>query len=413
MSGHDPLDSHETCNITDYTWSLGHLLQITGDAGYADQIERVIFNALPGTITKDFKSLQYFSCPNQVAATNTSNHNIMSRGDNRMAFRPGHPVQCCTGNVQRAMPNFVERMWARHVDQNNQADEIIAALYGPGQLETQVMGTPLTIQEDTRYPFEETIRFTITPENPVRFTFSFRIPAWCREPAVTVNGQPLDNPLRPGSLQQIEREWHFGDQVVVSLPFALVLKRWPQGGVSIAFGPLTLSLPVAAPLEIESEDDSARIPDEFRLSDLASGQQNLPGFPSYRLLPTSQWNYALAVDEDSLTQQAKVVWNTPRDYPLDLDSPALKVSVPARQVKGWSLLEANKVIRALPSFENGRFRMTESLVDGQFTFTPPLPNPENLPDLLADEVEWIDLVPYGNTLLRLTVFPDGMKKGRS
>ncbi|MBE0698385.1 MAG: glycoside hydrolase family 127 protein, partial [Anaerolineaceae bacterium] len=110
MSGHDPLDSHETCNITDYGWALGHLLQITGDAHFADQIERVIFNALPGVITKDFKALQYFSCPNQLVATRTSNHNWMSRGDNRMAYRPGHPVQCCTGNIQRAMPNFVERI---------------------------------------------------------------------------------------------------------------------------------------------------------------------------------------------------------------------------------------------------------------------------------------------------------------
>ncbi len=43
----------------------------------------------------------------------------------------------------------------------------------------------------------------------------------------------------------------------------------------------------------------------------------------------------------------------------------------------------------------------------------PLPDPESLPERLADAVEWIDLVPYGNTLLRLTVFPDGMKTGYS
>ncbi len=409
MEGHDSLASHETCNITDYTWSLGHLLRITGDVRYADQIERVIFNALPGTITKDFKSLQYFSCPNQLVATNTSNHNRMSRGDNRMAFRPGHPVQCCTGNIQRAMPNFVERMWMRHVNTDGQADEIVAALFGPGRLETQVMGTSLTIQADTRYPFEETIRFTLTPRHPVRFTFTVRIPGWCREPAITVNGLPLGQSITAGAFQRIEREWHSGDQVVVSLPFALALKRWPQGGVSLEFGPLTLSLPVAAPLEIETADDTAQIPDEFRLSNLAGGRQNLPGFPSYRLSPASPWAYALAVDEDSLAQQAKVTWNPPPEFPLDLDTPALRVSVPARWVKGWTLVETDQVIRTLPSFENGKFRMIERQVDGRFILTPPLPDPESLPERLAEAVERIDLVPYGNTLLRLTVFPDGMK----
>ena len=404
MSGHDPLDSHETCNITDYTWSLGHLLQITGDAHFADQIERVIFNALPGVILKDFKALQYFSCPNQLVSTGTSNHNWMSRGDSRMAYRPGHPVQCCTGNIQRAMPNFVERMWMR--GQGDQGNVIITALFGPGQLETRVAGTPLTIQEDTRYPFEETVRFTLLPEHPVRFTFTVRIPGWCRKPVITINGQPLDETLTPGSFHRIEREWHSGDQLVLTLPFELALKRWPKGGVSLEFGPLTLSLPVAAPLEIETVDDWGQTPKEFRLS---GPQQTLPGFPSYRLVPAIPWAYALAVDEVSLARLAKVTWNETHGYPLDLDSPALSVHVPARLVKGWTLVKTDQVIRALPSFTDGKFSMIERPVDGNFTLTPPLPDPESLPERLSDELEWIDLVPYGNTLLRLTVFPDGMK----
>ncbi|MBN1873303.1 MAG: glycoside hydrolase family 127 protein [Anaerolineae bacterium] len=405
MCGHDPLASHETCNITDYTWSLGHLVQITGDAHFADQIERVIFNALPGVIIKDFKALQYFSCPNQLVATNVSNHNAMSRGDNRMSYRPGHPVQCCTGNAQRALPNFVERMWMR--GQGDRDDEIVAALFGPGQLDTQVAGTQLTIQENTRYPFEQNVSFSLHPEHPVRFTFTVRVPGWCHQPAITLNDQPLTERPTPGSFYRIEREWQPGDQVVLTLPFELALKRWPEGGISLEFGPLTLSLPVAAPLEIEIEDAWVQTPEEFRLS---GPQQRLPGFPAYRLTPASQWAYALAVDEQSLAQVAKVTWNDPSGFPLDLDNPALRVSVPARRVKDWTLVETDRVIRSIPSFEDGKFCMVDRPVEGHFTLTPPLPDLESLPERLSDEVEWIDLVPYGNTLLRMTVFPDGMKK---
>jgi uncharacterized protein len=405
MSGHEALDSHESCNITDYTWSLGHLLQITGEVHFADQIERVIYNALPGAITKDFKALQYFSCPNQLAASNTSNHNWMSRGDNRMSYRPGHPVQCCTGNIQRAMPNFVERMWMR--GQGDQADEITAALFGPSRLETRVAGVPLTIQEDTRYPFEETVHFNLTPEHSVRFTFTVRIPGWCHNPVIAINGQPLAENLIPGSFQRINREWQPGDQVVLSLPFELDLKRWPHGGVSLEFGPLTLSLPVAARLEIETGDDWEQTPEAFRLS---GPQQTIPGFPRYRLSPISPWSYALAVDEDSLQHMARVTWNSPHGFPLDPDNPAMFVSVPARQVKDWTLVETSQVTRAVPSFENGKFSMLEHTVDGHFTLTPALPDPDSLTKCLSYKTEWIDLVPYGNTLLRLTVFPDGMKK---
>ena len=107
---------------------------------------------------------------------------------------------------------------------------------------------------------------------------------------------------------------------------------------------------------------------------------------------------------------AKVAWNVPSGFPLDLDNPALRVSVPAREVKDWTLVETNQVIRSIPSFKDGRFCMIDRPVEGHFTLTPPLPDSECLPERLSDELEWIDLVPYGNTLLRLTVFPDGMNR---
>ena len=69
------INSHETCDIADYTWTLGYFLMTTGEAKWADKIEKAVFNACPGTITKDFKALQYFSSVNQVIATGNSNHN--------------------------------------------------------------------------------------------------------------------------------------------------------------------------------------------------------------------------------------------------------------------------------------------------------------------------------------------------
>jgi hypothetical protein len=406
MSGNDPLASHETCGITDFTWSLGHLLQITGDAHYADQLERVIFNALPGVLTKDFGTLQYFSCPNQVISTNTSNHNPMSRGDNRMQFRPGHPVQCCTGNVQRALPNYVDRMWMRGHDG---IDEIAAALFGPSRIAVSLGDTQVTIEERTRYPFEQHVAFTVTPESPVRFVFSVRIPGWCRNAVVTVNDEPFAAPA-PGHFCRIEREWAAGDRVDLALPFEVVPRRWPQGGTSLEMGPLTLSLPIAGHMEVDTEDDWEVTPEEFRLS---GPQQRLTDFPAYSIVPSGPWAYALDVDEASVSEDAEVQWIAGTGFPLDVDAPAVRVSVPARRVDGWSLVETDHVQRLLPSFEDGRFRMVEHQVDGRFTLTPTLPDPETLPQRLSPDVERIELVPYANTLLRLTVFPDAHVVRRS
>ncbi len=400
MSGNDPLESHETCGITDFTWSLGHLLQITGDSHYADQLERVIFNALPGAVTKDFGALQYFSCPNQVIATNASNHNPMSRGDNRMQFRPGHPVQCCTGNVQRALPNYVDRMWMRGRDAT---DEIVAALFGPSRIEVSLSDTHVTIEERTRYPFEPTVGFTLTPERRARFVFTVRIPGWCKDPVVTVNDQPLATPPASGEFCRIEREWQAGDRVELALPFDLVPRRWPHGGVSLELGPLTLSLPIAGEMTVDAEDDWEKTPEEFRL---AGPQRRTVDFPAYTIRPSGGWGYALEVDETSRPADAEVRWSTDStEYPLSVDAPAVRVSVAARRVEDWRIVETDGLSRLLPSFADGRFRMVEQEVQGQFTLTPPLPDPETLAERLSNDVERIELVPYGNTLLRLTVFP--------
>jgi hypothetical protein len=77
---------HETCDISDWTWSMGYCLMATGDPKCADIIERSIFNALPGAVTKDFRQFQYFSSANQVLATSTSSHNMLTR----MSYRAAH-----------------------------------------------------------------------------------------------------------------------------------------------------------------------------------------------------------------------------------------------------------------------------------------------------------------------------------
>ena len=80
LAGNDALASHETCDISDYTWTIGYFLSTTGHVKWADRIEKAIFNAALGAITKDFKTMQYFSCPNQFIATGNSNHNEFKRG---------------------------------------------------------------------------------------------------------------------------------------------------------------------------------------------------------------------------------------------------------------------------------------------------------------------------------------------
>ena len=363
LGGKYPLQSHETCDISDYTWSAGYLLEATGDATWADHIEKAVFNAGPGAVSKDFKSFQYFSSVNQVIATGQSNHNNFYHGSTWMAYWPCNEVECCAGNVHRFMPNYVARMWMR-----TPTGGLVASLYGPSvkTISLDSGNNKLRVTEDTKYPFADTINFTFESTKPVKLPFAFRIPGWCQQPKVTINGAPYAEPLVPGTFVTIDRKFAKGDHIVVTLPMKLEFVKWEAFGVAIQRGPLLFSYAVPEKVAVDSKV----------YPNLRGKVASNPDFPALDLRPAGPWNYALAVDPDKIESQVRVVENNASGYPFDAGSVPITLKVPARRVNGWDLQE-NRYTPRLPE-------------RGKFTCDP--------------KIETIDMVPYGSTRLRLSVF---------
>ena len=105
--GNTSSDSHEICDITDFSWAMYYMFQNTGDVKYIDAFEKAIFNALPGSVNDEFTKLQYFLCLNRVICLMSSNHNFYMRGDSSMMYKSNGLAQCCVGNINRALPNYV------------------------------------------------------------------------------------------------------------------------------------------------------------------------------------------------------------------------------------------------------------------------------------------------------------------
>jgi hypothetical protein len=358
------LDSHETCDITDHTWTWGYMMMATGEAIWADRIERACFNAGFGAIKKDWKALQYFSCPNQFLATLNSDHNVMRHGGFMMAFQPnpGKATACCGGNVHRLYPNYVIRMWMKSRDGG-----LAAVLYGPSRVQAKVGAEEQEIEivQETNYPFEDQIDFIIHADRAVHFPLSLRIPSWCDQPEIRVNGKSTALPeIRDGFIS-LDRRFNPGDRITLQLPMKAAISYWPQNGVGVEHGPLVYSLAI-------KENWTPVVESKFTTSE----------FPSWNAMPTSAWNYGLAIDPQHIHEEVHVRRRTMNKDPWV--DPPVTLTVPARQVEGWKL-------QPNPS-------------DSAQQFTPPLP--EVADSKVANQIVRLTLVPYGSTHLRVTIFPD-------
>jgi DUF1680 family protein len=99
------------------------------------------------------------------------------------------------------------------------ADDAIAVhIYGENTAELEVGGRRVTLTQESRYPWDGAIGITVGVDSPTRFTLHLRIPGWCPEARLAVNGQAVDIAahMRDGYVA-VAREWGSGDAVRLDL----------------------------------------------------------------------------------------------------------------------------------------------------------------------------------------------------
>jgi DUF1680 family protein len=212
----------ETCVTVTWLQFNAQLLRLTGEARFAEQLERVVLNQLFGAQCPDGSAWGYY---------------VQMQGKKPYSSTlDGH---CCLSSGPRGValiPTFAV---------STDAEGVVVNLYEAGTAKLNLRhDAAVTLTTETHYPSDERIRIVITPDSDKEFAVKLRIPSWCREPGLRVNGKRQAVKSGKDGYAAINREWKKGDQIELRLksePRVVVGDHQNEGRIAVLYGPLVLA----------------------------------------------------------------------------------------------------------------------------------------------------------------------------
>jgi DUF1680 family protein len=224
-------DAIETCCVVAFEEVMIDALRLSGISTIADDLEQTTLNAMLGA--------QHPSGAWCTYNTPMAGQRIPSHIHIRFQAREDTPhLNCCSVNGPRGYGS-ISRWGVMRSDHG-----LVLNYYGPMIAEVSLAdGTPVTISQETDYPFDGTIKVMVDLPQPKEFTLALRIPAWSAKTAVSASGDAVPD-VRPGSYLALNRRWNAGDQITMRLDMGVRYEPGDLdqfGKVSLYRGPILLA----------------------------------------------------------------------------------------------------------------------------------------------------------------------------
>lgn len=227
---------NETCaNIGNmlFNWRM---LETTGDAKYADIVETCLYNSVLTGISLDGTKYLY---TNPMRLSKKLPYQLRWSRERQKLIS----CFCCPPNTLRTVCEAQE--YAYTVS----SDALFVQLYGENDLATTLGKKALKVSQKTDYPFDGRVELTIDAVGKGCLnTVNLRVPGWCDNAVVTVNGEAQQVEVAPNSYIALSRKWKKGDKIVLDMEMkAKLIESNPlveesRGEVAVKRGPLVYCL---------------------------------------------------------------------------------------------------------------------------------------------------------------------------
>jgi len=224
----------ETCATAYLLRVLDELVRLEGDSRYGDVMERVIYNTLFAAQSPDGRRIRYYT-----------------PFDGPRTYFP-QDSYCCPNNYRRIVADLPAMIY--YQSENGVAINLYTASTAALKIKD---GLSVRLRQETDYPSSGRVRVRLDPTRAARFSLQMRIPSWCADAKVVVNGQPVQRIAGAGAFLAVEREWKEGDTVdlAMAMPWRLVKGRKAQSGrVAVMRGPIVFCLNRSRHKELTKSD---------------------------------------------------------------------------------------------------------------------------------------------------------------
>lgn len=269
----------ETCSTLAWIQLNRELLRISGEARYAEEVERSAYNDLLGAQAPNGEDWCYYSFANGKRVHTTYWRCCKSSGAMALEELPAVAYTAAKGAVS-------------------------VNVFGPGSAEFESPDAGrIAIEQETAYPYDGDVLIRIRTERAARFALKIRIPSWAEGASLRIDGRMLDVPVEPGRYAVVEREWKNGDEIAAHFPMRprthraanrnIQESRAPDGSpvrqevlhfdyLAITRGPLAFATGLIDGFKIE---ETLRLPPEAESDWLRETPPGADGVPRIELRP--------------------------------------------------------------------------------------------------------------------------------